>query len=403
MTIPDPVLSQKAVTPPGNIPKGRQQYIMIGIAVVIVGGILLTDSRTPKAKAPANLLPVNAAPASKVQIDRYTQELADQQARAKAAEIEAARATAMFRQNQAVPGAASSSTTPAGQIPGQALVAADGRTYYPAQPGTGYGLTSPAPQLFLEQEEKKKREYGSLFASNVALSYRRSEAADLKPASSAPVVKTEPEEVQAAGHAVALIERKAPTHLVFEGTILEAVLTNRLEGGFSGPVNCQVTTALYSHDHNTLLVPQGSRVLGESRRIIDQQQERLAIVFHRLIMPDGFSISLDQMQGLDQAGATGLKDKTNKHYVSIFGTSIALGVLSGFSEFGTGSALTANGLDQYRQGVASQVSQNNSTILQRQLNRLPSITIREGHRVKIYLTQDLSFPAYSQHPERSEL
>lgn len=401
MTIPDPVLSQKAVTPPGNIPKGRQQYIMIGIAVVIVGGILLTDSRTPKAKAPANLPAVNVAPASKVQIDRYTQELADQQARAKAAEIEAARATATFRQNQAVPGAASSST--AGQIPGQALVAADGRTYYPAQPGTGYGLTSPAPQLSPEQEDKKKREYGSLFASNVALSFRRSEAADLKPASSAPVVKTEPEESQATGHAAALIQRKAPTHLVFEGTILEAVLTNRLEGGFSGLVNCQVTTALYSHDRNTLLVPQGSRVLGESRRITDQQQERLAIVFHRLIMPDGFSVSLDQMPGLDQAGATGLKDKTNNHHLSIFGTSIALGVLSGFSQFGTGSALTANGFDQYRQGVASQVSQNNSTVLQRQLNRLPSITIREGHRVKIYLTQDLSFPAYSQHPERGEL
>jgi type IV secretion system protein TrbI len=399
---PDPLV-QKAATPPGNIPKGRQQYIMFGIAVVIIGGIIISDLRSPNPKAAAKLPPVNVAPASKTEIDRYTRQLAEQQERAKAAELEAANAKAMFQASTS--GGPSVESPAIGQIPGQALVDPDGRFYYPAQTNANFGTAQPT-RPNAEEEERRKRDYNSLFASNVALSLRPGSSANTSPvaAKEAPASVSSPEsEPLLAAQEPIPSTVSIRTHLVFEGSIFEAVLTNRLEGGFNGPVNCQVTTPVYSHDHGVLLVPQGSRLLGESRKVAEQQQERLSIAFHRLIMPDGFSVSLDQMPGLDQEGATGLKDKTNNHYLAIFGTSIALGVLSGFSQYGTGSALTANGIDQYRQGVAASVAQNNSTVLQRQLNRLPSITIREGHRVKIYLTRDLSLPAYDEHVKRGDL
>ena len=130
-----------------------------------------------------------------------------------------------------------------------------------------------------------------------------------------------------------------------------------------------------------------------------QDQQRMAVVFHRLIMPDGYSVSLDGMQGLDQAGATGLKDKVDHHYFSVFGTSIALGVLSGFSLYGTSGPLTGSGTDTYRQGVSSELGRDATRILDRQLNRLPTLTVREGIRVKIYLSADLSLPAYTAHPQ----
>ncbi len=98
-----------------------------------------------------------------------------------------------------------------------------------------------------------------------------------------------------------------------------------------------------------------------------------------------------------------MKDQTNNHYLDVFGTSIALGLLSGFASFGTGSALTSSGSDVYRQGVASQIAQNNTTVLQRQLNRLPDITIREGQRIRIMLMKDLELPAYAEHSERGDL
>ena len=157
-------------------------------------------------------------------------------------------------------------------------------------------------------------------------------------------------------------------------------------------MNCQVTTDVYSHDRQHLLIPKGSRVLGEARRVEEQDQQRLAVVFHRLIMPDGYSVNLDRMLGLDQAGSTGLQDKVNRHYLATFGTSIALGLLAGFSMYGTGTVFTADGADVYRQGVASQLGRDSTRILDRQLNRMPTITIREGTPVRILLTRDLSCP-----------
>lgn len=397
---PEPVVTERAVTPPGNLPKLRKSWVLMGLTVVVLLVIFLmpkpTEPKTGSARAAAS-------PPSKNEIEQYRVALKDQQDRARLAEAEMMRAKEVARQN-GITGTPSTGVTPAQSgIPGQAIIGADGRVYVPAQPN-GQATTPPAPaQLSPEEQDRRRREYTSLFASNVALSLRPATPAVEAPHILEPVIAPPPTTTPALAVSPHLDQPDLPTHLVFEGGLIEAVLTNRLEGGFTGPVNCQVTTALYSHDHQTLLIPQGSRVLGEAKRVAEQQQQRLAIVFHRLIMPDGFDVSLDQMPGLDQAGATGLKDKTNNHYLEIFGTSIALGVLSGFSQFGTGSALTAGGLDSYRQGVAGQVAQNNSTILQRQLNRLPDITIREGHRVKIYLTRDLALPAYDQHTRRTDL
>src|SRR5437660_8012850 len=140
---------------------------------------------------------------------------------------------------------------------------------------------------------------------------------------------------------------------LFEGAFFETVLTNRLDGYYSGPINCMVTTNIYSHDGQRLLVPQGSRVLGDVRRIESFGQKRLAVFFHRLIMPDGYSVSLDKFQGLNQIGETGLRDKINHHYLQVFGASLAIGAIAGLSQANTRYALDESAADAYRQGVAT--------------------------------------------------
>ena len=408
----DPLLQQRAPTPPGNIPKGRQTYIMIAVAVVIVLSIVFSGSATQKTKpTTANLPPLSVNAPTKKEIDAYSQQLAQAELQARQAKAQAERSKEIFDRVNG-----ETAPAPQGGIPGQAMIGPDGRAWYPApvQNPAPVAAKTTAPAV----QEKEKLEEASLFASPVALSLRPTAGTApavapvpspaLPPASVlSPDLKTAGPTSAASSSATAPelvpIAPRIPRHVLFEGTILEAVLTNRLDGSFSGPVNCMVTTNVYSHERNLLVIPQGSRVLGEARKVTEQQQERLAVAFHRLIMPDGYSVNLDQFLGLGQEGATGLKDQTNHHYVEIFGTSIALGVLSGFSQYGTGSALSANGFDQYRQGVASSVAQNNSTVLQRQLNRLPSITIREGQRVKIILTKDLELPAYAAHEGRSDL
>jgi type IV secretion system protein TrbI len=190
-------------------------------------------------------------------------------------------------------------------------------------------------------------------------------------------------------------------YVVYEGTLIETALMNRLDGDASGPVRVLVTNPVYSHDHQHVLIPDGTVVLGETHKIGNAgfgQQRRLAVVFHRLIMPDGYSVDLDQFRGLNQIGETGLKDKVNNHYVQIFGSSIALGIIAGAAEVSnTGGILTGNGADAYKYGVASSLSQSATTILDRFINIPPTITIREGHRVKVYISQDLLLPAYENH------
>jgi type IV secretion system protein VirB10 len=184
---------------------------------------------------------------------------------------------------------------------------------------------------------------------------------------------------------------------LFEGTVFETVLTNRLTSSFNGPVNCMVTTNVYSHDRQHVLIPQGSRILGEAKRLSNFGEDRLAVVFHRVIMPDGYSLSLDQFKGLNQIGETGLRDQVNHHYMQIFGVSLAISAIAGLAEANTGLGLVESSADAYRQGVASSLSQSSLRILDRYLNVLPTVTIREGHRVKVYLADDLMVPAYENH------
>jgi type IV secretory pathway VirB10-like protein len=189
--------------------------------------------------------------------------------------------------------------------------------------------------------------------------------------------------------------------VIYEGTTLDTVLMNRLDGDAVGPVKVLVSNPIYSHDHQHVLIPDGTIVLGEARKIGAAgfgQQRRLAVVFHRMIMPDGYSVDLDQFHGLDQIGEEGLKDKVNNHYLQIFGTSIALGVIAGAAEITQGgSSFVGSGSQEFTNGAASSVSESATTVLNRFMQIPPTITIREGHRVKVYFTQDMLLPAYDNH------
>jgi type IV secretion system protein TrbI len=192
-------------------------------------------------------------------------------------------------------------------------------------------------------------------------------------------------------------------YVLFEGTVLEALLINRLDGTFAGPVSCLLSNNVYSHDRQHLLIPAGSKIVGAASKVDAFGQARLAVVFHRLIMPDGYSVNLDLFKGLDQAGATALQDKVNNHYARIFGASVAIGVLGGVAQLGTGSAINSGSSDRMREGFGVGMANAGEHILDRFLNILPTVTIREGTRVKIYISNDLLLPDYTTHTMPSNL
>jgi len=408
-----PTIQDKAPKPPGLLPKNVQSWLLVGLAVLMVLIMWLTGGKKPAAPsrsfppAPAVQAPLEVNEAKIVDLQNRIQELQREQIVAQ---------NALTQQSRSLAGESGQpALSPAGAAGGAAPERAEDSI----------------------QAERKKRDYLSLFASNVALSYRKisqvspfhenesnsASAAEPNPSQLAELLKPlQPQAVTAAqkdsaadsdrkeeSHTPVAAPAGAPaaaagkTYILFEGTVLETVLINRLDGQFSAPVECLVSNDVYSHDRQHLLIPAGSKVLGEARKVEIFGQSRLAVSFHRLLMPDGFSTSLDRFQGLNQIGDAGLRDQVNNHYLRIFGTSLAIGAIGAVAEGGTSGALTASGSDLMRQGFAQSTAQSSAQVLDKFLNVLPTITIREGHRVKVYLSGDLALPDYAKHTMPSNL
>lgn len=435
---PRAVIQNTAGKPTGVVPRNAQAMMIVAISAVMVAAIAFSGTRTKTAAKSAPMLNPGVADPNQARIAEYRSRL-DEEARKLAAEqaqvLEARRQFANTTGNPAPANA----TVPAGRPDSPSSVTEENNL----------------------DNDRRRRAYLSLFASNVALSYRKGNpgqpsetaapAGNAVPASAGnapplPVLSSdgEPrgvgslppsgrgvsqdsdstpnkEDVSPIPIATTAIDAEASArktqpdqdaelkrsqgrkYRLFEGTVLEAVLTNRLNGSFSGPVNCMLTTNVYSHDRQHLLIPQGSRVLGEVKRVTLLGQERLAVFFHRLVMPDGYSLSLDHFEGLNQIGETGLRDQLNHHYGQVFGMSLAIGVIAGFAQANTNGGVFQSSADAYRQGVASNLSQSSLHVLDRYLNILPTVTIREGHRIKIYLEGDLLVPIFDSHPMPEDL
>ena len=176
---------------------------------------------------------------------------------------------------------------------------------------------------------------------------------------------------------------------IYGGSFLEAVLVTQLSGDFPGPVLAQVAVPFYSADRQRVLVPRGARVIGTASAVQGQDQERLAVSFHRLIYPDGRWVTLD-FHGLNQVGEGALKDRVNRHYFSMFAAVGAVGIISGLTL--QNSNPYGGGAQAFRAGAGQGLGQAAEQILQRFLNRLPTITIRAGHRLRIWFTSDVLVP-----------
>jgi type IV secretory pathway VirB10-like protein len=420
MTDQTPQLSQNAPEPKGVIRKNIKMFVYLGAIVLLIVASLFSSKKKTPTGAPAKGTP----PQPFVQ-DNTANNIADLQNQL---------ANEKQKQQQDAQLAAAMATT---QTPAQQQAAAMyGPNGQPNMPPPQGQTQNGQPQLTPEQQQQqalanKERElsFDSRFASNLAYSRsKEEEQRQAQPQNSSQMMPVSAVNPYAAaltvGEGSSFVPsraagqqptpeapKKAPEvnldsavgqpYVIFEGAVLDTVLMNRLDGDAVGPVKVLVSNPLYSHDHQHVLIPEGTVVLGEAKKIGSAgfgQQRRMAVVFHRLIMPDGYSVDLDQFHGLDQIGEEGLKDKVNNHYLQIFGTSIALGVIAGAGEIESGGGtITTSGSQAFTNGAAGSVSQTSTTVLDRFMQIPPTITIREGHRVKIYFTQDMLLPAYTNH------
>lgn len=393
--------------PAGVMPRHLQQWLIIGVAVVMAGIMALSGSPTKPRTTTGSSAATAVVDPNQQRIEEYQQRIQEQAQRLAAEQAQ------LQLTKDAVAQGTNAASAPTGAL----------------SPGSAPSTRTTAPVRTMRDE------LTSHVSDNVAFfKDRRDTAAPRPPAepqttstlppfvwpvaptitapsapAGPPAAAAAPVAPRAASAAppVSAVRGEAiprqpvteePRYRLFEGTFIDTVLVNRLDGTFTGPVNCLVSVAVYAADQQHLVIPAGARVLGEAKAVNTFGQSRLAVTFHRILLPNGTHIDLDGFHGLNQVGDLGLQDQVNRHYAQIFGVSLAVGAIAGFAQAQSNVGVDATGLDVYRQGVAANVSQSAARILDRFLNLLPTVTIREGHRIKVYLANDLDLPAYREAP-----
>lgn len=167
-------------------------------------------------------------------------------------------------------------------------------------------------------------------------------------------------------------------------------MLTEIRADFAGPVQALVSIPLWSRNRQRVLIPRGTKALGSAGPVEGWGQSRLAVGFHRLILPNGDRVELE-FRGLGQSGASSLKDRVNRHYWSTFGAAGAVGLVAGLSQIGAQRPSLATPGDA-RFVAGQRMGDAAGQVFERYLNRPPSIRIRAGHRVRIYFSSDAVVP-----------
>jgi type IV secretory pathway VirB10-like protein len=177
------------------------------------------------------------------------------------------------------------------------------------------------------------------------------------------------------------------------GAVIPAALVTGIRSDLPGQIVAQVTQNVYdSPTGRSLLVPQGTRIIGQYDNGIGLGQRRVLLVWNRLIFPNGRSIVLERQPGADAQGYSGLEDGVDNHWwdlIKAAGLSTLLGV---------GAELASDDNDRLiraiRDGAQDTINQAGQQIIQRQLQVPPTLTVRPGFPVRVIVTRDLILEPY---------
>ncbi|MFZ0219058.1 MAG: TrbI/VirB10 family protein [Candidatus Aquirickettsiella sp.] len=181
------------------------------------------------------------------------------------------------------------------------------------------------------------------------------------------------------------------------GSLIPGVMITGINSDLPGQIIAQVRSNIYdSPSGKYLLIPQGSRLTGMYDSQITYGQQRILIIWNRIIFPNGQSVTIQGMPGVDRQGYAGFKGDVNNHYMRLFGSAILMSVL------GTGAQLAAPTSDNplapltVKQALAQSLNSNlvntSSSITAKNLNIQPTLKIQPGYEFNISVTKDMLFP-----------
>lgn len=184
------------------------------------------------------------------------------------------------------------------------------------------------------------------------------------------------------------VVRAAVPGILQAGSIIPAALITGIRSDLPGQITAQITQNVYdSPTGRILLIPQGSRLIGEYDSDVAAGQSRVLLGWDRLIFPGGKSLLLERFPGADAAGMAGLEDRTDYHWGNMLKAALVSTLLGVGSELVTGN--DSDLARVLRLGTQDTINQTGRQVVQRQLNVPPTLTVRPGFSFRIIVTRDL--------------
>ncbi len=181
---------------------------------------------------------------------------------------------------------------------------------------------------------------------------------------------------------------------VKSGTLISAALITAINSDLPGDVIAQVSEHVYDTvTGNFLLIPQGSRLYGRYDSVISYGQERVLVAWQRLVLPNGKSIKLDGMIAADPAGASGLEDQVDNHFLRLAGAVLLSTAVSLSGNLANDDDDDSIGSD-VGDTVAQEASRVGQKFVSKAINIQPTLKIRGGAEVRVFVNKDMILEPY---------
>ena len=201
------------------------------------------------------------------------------------------------------------------------------------------------------------------------------------------------------GYLPAAVQPPLARHELFAGSVIPAVMLTGIDSDLPGAISAQVRQTVYdSLNPSVVLIPQGTRLIGQYSSQIAYGQSRVLVAWSRLIFPNGATIDLRGMEGTDGKGQAGFHDQVDNHYFRVFGSAILMSLLGVGAQLSqpqnSGALNTPSASQQAAAATAQQLNNVGTNLLNRNLNIQPTLVIRPGYAFNVLVNRTMILPAY---------
>lgn len=268
------------------------------------------------------------------------------------------------------------------------------RVVYVDRPSSNSGsnvIDRPVEKERAEEEERKQAMISSSLAFNIA--------SDI--ASGKSVKQAIDDNINASDTSSSYVASSG-SYTLNAGTIIPATLLTGITSDVpNGDVVAQIRQDVYDSLTGThLLIPQGSRLIGTSGSASSRGNKRIGVIFTRIILPSGNSITLPEQKAIDGVGYPGLEDEYTEHKGAAYGSAFMAALLGAAAQSATGDTSGDDERSPGQEAVAGavvEILRTGEKFVDRELEKQPTITINPGFQFSVFINQDLNLGEYGEY------